>query len=108
VGVTPSPKPSTGGYTLHYSNEHPAIKDCYIDDAALQLAYEDVYTSTGLVVEATLCYIMEGVLKDVSIIVEGRPLTINHDHGIVTDIARFPSGDYSKRLMLAMISKYKV
>jgi hypothetical protein len=98
---------TTGGFTLHYSNGYPATKDCYVDDTARQLAYQDVKTSTGLVVEAALCYIMEGVLEDVSIIIEGRPLTINPDYGIVTDIARFPSRDYSKRLMLAMIGKYK-
>jgi hypothetical protein len=83
---------------------NPAISDYRVEKAALMLHHKSVYTSCSIVVEATLCFIAEGVLDPVPIYVDGEPLIYDYK-GVVSDWAGLPRNPYTQRYMEICLRK---
>lgn len=92
-------------HTLYYDSSSPPVRDVDIEATVSRLHHQDVHTSTGLVVEATLCHMYEGTLPPVRIVIEGKAMEFDDD-GVVTYWAGYPSPDYSRRLLLAALGKW--
>lgn len=89
---------------LYYGHEYTAFPDAMAERIALDLKTQDVYTSTGLVLEALrLLIVKQEILpQNVSIVFQGKIYSLDQDGMIIEG---WPEGlaDYNEKIARQII-----